>query len=41
MAIRPGARNSINDTPKTFGLSSPRAKEITVIVGYRYFLRVN
>ena len=29
MAIRPGARNSINDTPKTFGLSSPRAKEIT------------
>ena len=29
MAIKPGARNSINGTPKTFGLSSPNAKEIT------------
>ena len=29
MAIRPGARNSINVTPKTFGLSSPIAREIT------------
>ena len=29
MTIRPGARNSINVTPKTFGLSSPIAREIT------------
>ena len=29
MAIRPGARNSINGTPKTLGLSSPIAREIT------------
>ena len=29
IAIKPGARNSINVTPKTFGLSSPKAKDIT------------
>ena len=29
IAIKPGARNSINVTPKTFGLSSPKAREIT------------
>tara|TARA_B100001996_G_C18310880_1_gene458537 strand:+ start:289 stop:582 length:294 start_codon:yes stop_codon:yes gene_type:complete len=27
--IRPGARNSINGTPRTLGLSSPIAREIT------------
>ena len=29
IAIKHGARNSINGTPKTFGLSFPNAKEIT------------
>ena len=29
IAIKPGAKNSINVTPKTFGLSSPMAKVIT------------
>ena len=29
IAIKPGARNSINGTPKTFDLSSPIARDIT------------